>query len=275
MILFDPEPAIAPGLIVQFPLGNPASSTLPVATSHVGCVTELTKGAEGVTGCGLIITFADAIDVHPTAFVTVKLCVPATRLVTVLLVPVPAIVPGFIVQFPEGKPFNTTLPVATAQVGCVITPTVGAEGVAGCALITTFAEGNDVHPCVTVKLYVPAVKPDMVLLRPGPAIAPGLIVQFPDGKPFNMTLPVATEQVGCVIALTIGVEGVAVIIATLADGNEVQPTEFVTVKPYVPGAMPDIVILELVPETAPGLIIQLPEGKPLNTTLPVETAQVG
>lgn len=117
MILFDPETVIAPGLIVQFPLGNPASSTLPVATSHVGCVTELTKGAEGVTGCGLTITFADATDVHPAAFVTVKLYVPAIRFDKVLLVPVPAIAPGFIVQFPEGKPFTTTLPVAIAQVG--------------------------------------------------------------------------------------------------------------------------------------------------------------
>lgn len=50
MILFVPEPAIVPGLRVQFPVGNPASSTLPVATAHVGCVTVLTNGANGVTG---------------------------------------------------------------------------------------------------------------------------------------------------------------------------------------------------------------------------------
>lgn len=100
----------------------------------------------------MIIIFAEATEVHPTEFVTVKLYVPATRLVTVLLVPVPAMAPGLIVQFPEGKPFNTTLPVATAQVGCVIIPTAGAEGVTGCVFITKFAEGNDVHPWVTVKL---------------------------------------------------------------------------------------------------------------------------
>ena len=46
----------------------------------------------------------------------------------VLLAPVPAIAPGLIVQFPAGKPLSTTLPVATAQVGCVIVPTVGAVG---------------------------------------------------------------------------------------------------------------------------------------------------
>ena len=82
----------------------------------------------------------------------------------------------------------------------------------------------------------------MVVLKPVPAIAPGLIVQFPDGKPLNTTLPVATEQVGWVIAPTIGVEGVAAIITTLADATEVHPTEFVTIKPYVPGAIPDTVI---------------------------------
>ena len=40
----------------------------------------------------------------------------------------------------DGNPFNTTLPVATLQVGCVIVPTVGAVGVTGWALITIFAD---------------------------------------------------------------------------------------------------------------------------------------
>jgi len=48
-----------------------------------------------------------------------------------LLEPVPAIAPGFSIQFPEGNPFKTALPVASVQVGCVIVPTVGAEGVVG------------------------------------------------------------------------------------------------------------------------------------------------
>ena len=52
----------------------------------------------------------------------------------VLLIPVPVVVvpPGVlvIVQVPvAGKPFNTTLPVASAQVGWVMVPTVGAVGV--------------------------------------------------------------------------------------------------------------------------------------------------
>jgi len=35
------------------------------------------------------------------------------------------------VQLPEGKLLNTTLPVASAQVGCVMVPTTGAAGVTG------------------------------------------------------------------------------------------------------------------------------------------------
>jgi hypothetical protein len=51
-----------------------------------------------------------------------------------------------IVQVPAGKPLNNTLPVAKAQVGCVIVPTVGAVGVTGCGLITTLADATEVHP---------------------------------------------------------------------------------------------------------------------------------
>jgi hypothetical protein len=71
MVLVAPEPAIAPGLIVQAPAGNPARSTLPVATAQVGSVIELIAGAAGVTGCGLITTLAVADEVQPTELVTV------------------------------------------------------------------------------------------------------------------------------------------------------------------------------------------------------------
>ena len=74
---------------------------------------------------------------------------PAANPEIVVLAPVPFVTtaPGFLVrvQLPAGKPLNKTLPVATAQVGWVIVPTVGATGVAGCALITTLAEGTEVH----------------------------------------------------------------------------------------------------------------------------------
>ena len=149
-----------------------------------------------------------------------------------MLEPVPVMAPGLIVQFPAGNPFKTTLPVATAQVGWVMTPTMGADGVAGCALITMAGVGKEVHPIalVTVKVYEPATNPDLVYVDPEPDIAPGLIIQFPEGNPFNTTLPVETEHVGCVIVPTPGVEGVEAIITTLAVGKEVHPAELVTVK---------------------------------------------
>jgi hypothetical protein len=101
-----------------------------VAIAQVGCVIAPITGMAGVTGCVLITTFTDANDVHPSEFVKVKVCVPAARFEMVVLRPVPAIAPGLITQFPVGKPLNTTLPVETEHVGCVITPTIGAEGVA-------------------------------------------------------------------------------------------------------------------------------------------------
>ena len=62
---------------------------------------------------------------------------------------------------------------------------------------------------------------------------------------------------------------------TLADATEVQPLELVTVKLYVPGASPEIVVLEVDPVTKPGLIVQVPAGKLLSITLPVGTVHVG
>ena len=227
-------PLIEPGLIVQLPAGKPLNTTLPVATVQVGCVIVPTVGAVGVTGCALITTLADAEEVHPTEFVTVNVRVPATKPDMDMLAPVPAIAPGLIVQFPAGKPPNITLPVDTKQVGCVIIPTVGADGVAGCVFITTFAVAVEVQPTelVTVKEYVPVANPVTVLLAPILAIAPGLIVQFKAGKPVSITLPVDTKQVGWVIVLKVGADGVTgcEFIITLAEGSEIHPEPFVTVK---------------------------------------------
>ena len=99
-------------------------------------------------------TLADAGDVHPVAFVTVKLYVAAGSPVTVYVAPVPAIAPGLIVQLPAGSPLNITLPVGKAQVGWVKVPTAGAVGAAGTAFITTLAVAGEIHPAalVTVKL---------------------------------------------------------------------------------------------------------------------------
>ena len=58
----------------------------------------------------------------------------------------PVIAPGYMVQLPDGKPLSVTLPVASAQVGCVIVPIDGAAGVAGCALITILPDATEVQP---------------------------------------------------------------------------------------------------------------------------------
>ena len=64
------------------------------------------------------------------------------------MLPVVVILPGILVTVhePDGKPLSTTEPVVTAQVGCVIVPTVGLDGVDGTVLTTTFAEATETHP---------------------------------------------------------------------------------------------------------------------------------
>ena len=127
---------------------------VPVITAHVGCVV-LTVADAGGAGCALITTLADATEVHPAALVTVKLYVPVIRPDIVVLKVFPAIDPGLIVQFPAGRPLNTTLPVANAHVGCVIKPTTGAGGAAGCTLMIALPDDTEVHvviPSVTVKV---------------------------------------------------------------------------------------------------------------------------
>ena len=59
----------------------------------------------------------------------------------------PAIAPGLIIQFPAGKLFNTTDPIDTAQVGCVMVPTVGGAGVGGCVFTVMFVTA-EMHPLV-------------------------------------------------------------------------------------------------------------------------------
>jgi hypothetical protein len=157
-------------------------------------------------------------------------------MVTLVVDPEVVVPPGVLVKVhePEGKLFNTTLPVATVHVGWVIVPTDGGAGVAGCILITTFADGADVHPTelVTVKLYVFGDSPEIVVLVPEPEIEPGLIVQLPDGRLLSTTLPVATEQVGCVIVPTPGAAGVTgwAGITTSSEVGETHPAALVTIK---------------------------------------------
>lgn len=127
---------------------------------------------------------------------------------TVLEVPVPFIVlPSFTlvsVHVPtDGSPFNTTLPVGVAQSGCVIVPTAGADGVAGCGFMIAFADDTETQPeaLVTVNVYVPEAIPEIVVLVPDPfVVAPPddlVIVHVPEtGRPESSTLPFETVQVG-------------------------------------------------------------------------------
>ena len=76
MVILEPEPVVVilPGLRVKVHVpeeGNPLKYTLPVETVQVGWVIVPTIGAEGVTGCVLIVIFAEAAEVHPSEFVTV------------------------------------------------------------------------------------------------------------------------------------------------------------------------------------------------------------
>ena len=140
--------------------------------------------------------------------------------VIVTEVPVPVLVtpPGFrvTVHVPEeGNPESATLPVDIAQVGCVIVPTTGGVGINGCSLITTITDEGDVHPAslVTVKVYVPGSNPVTVVLDPvSVVITPSGLrvnVQVPvEGKPFSITLPVATVHVGCVLVPIEGAGGI-------------------------------------------------------------------
>jgi hypothetical protein len=146
---------VPPGDLVRVQVpgeGKPFRITLPVAIVHVGWVIVPTIGAVGVTGCWLITIFAEAADVQPTELVTVKLYVFGDNPVIVFVVPEPVIEPGLIVQLPEGRLFNTTLPVATEQVGCVMVPTPGAAGVGGWSGITTSSEVDETHPASLVTL---------------------------------------------------------------------------------------------------------------------------
>ena len=88
-------------------------------------------GAEGVAGCGSMTILPEVAEMQPSELVTVNVRVPTASPEMVVLVPLPAMLPGLMVQLPDGKPFKTTLPVARAQLGWVIVPTAGAEGVTG------------------------------------------------------------------------------------------------------------------------------------------------
>jgi hypothetical protein len=160
------------------------------------------------------------------------------RFAIVVLIPVPDIAPGLIVQVPlAGRPFSTTLPVvAVHDAGWVIVPASGAVGAVGGSFIITSAEACETHPgsLKIVKLYVPGARFVMVTVVPVPVIPPGLMVHAPvAGRPFNTTLPVVAEhEEGCVIVPIIGAVGAVggTFMITLADSTDIHPAALVTLK---------------------------------------------
>lgn len=98
-------------------------------------------GAEGAPGTELITTLPVDGETHPASLVTVKVNVPDARPLTVALVPVPELdPPGFLAKVQgSGRLLNTTLPDDAAQVGWVMVPTVGTDGVADEATLSVLA----------------------------------------------------------------------------------------------------------------------------------------
>jgi hypothetical protein len=91
---------------------------------------EVPVGADGI-GCAFIVALLETSDEQaPT--LTVNVYDPATNPVKLAVVPVPVIVEppvAVTVHVPlAGNPLKATAPVEVAQVGCVMLPTVGAEG---------------------------------------------------------------------------------------------------------------------------------------------------
>ena len=131
--------------------GNPDNKTLPVDSIHEGAVIVPTVGAGGIDGCAFIRTLPDGEDIHPVELVTAKVYVPDRRVKTVVVLPEPETVtpPGVLVkvQLPvDGRLLKATPPIDIAHVGCVIAPTTGGVGEDGCGVITTSADGGDIHP---------------------------------------------------------------------------------------------------------------------------------
>ena len=124
------------------PLGD-VTMIVPVAMSQVVCII-VTIGAAGIEGCAVIITLSEATEIHPSEFVNVKLYVPEAKPDIVVLDPDPVMPPGFNVHVSD-KPFNTTLPVSTTQVGCMIASTVGAGSAPETALMVK-GVAIDGHP---------------------------------------------------------------------------------------------------------------------------------
>jgi hypothetical protein len=103
-------------------------------------------------------TLFDATEVHPgTIRYGESVSAGVSGDIVVIPVPVAAAPPGALVNVHEpddGKPFKTTLPVATVQLGCVNVPNAGESGVTGWGEMIALFDAGEVHPeaWVTVKV---------------------------------------------------------------------------------------------------------------------------
>lgn len=117
-------------------------------------------------------------------------------------------------------------------------PTTGTVGVGGWTFMKTFPDKTEVQPeaLVTVNKYVPASSSDIVAVVPVPVVVvpSGALdnVHVPSaGRPFKITLPVATAHVGWVmvpISGAVGVTGCA-LMTTFSVEPETHPAALVTV----------------------------------------------
>jgi hypothetical protein len=84
--------------------------------------------------------------------------VPVAKPLIFVDIPLPVVVvpPGVLVNIhvpDEGKPLNTTEPVAKAQVGCVIVPTVGGCTTGGSITVTVLVTFVQRFASFTVTVY--------------------------------------------------------------------------------------------------------------------------
>ena len=83
----------------------------------------------------------------------------AAKPLNVPVVPIPVMVvdptDSVTVHMPDaGSPLKATLPVAVVQVGWVMVPITGADGVAGCALMVALSDEAEVQPAALVTVKV-------------------------------------------------------------------------------------------------------------------------
>jgi hypothetical protein len=119
--------AIALSLLVHMP--PVFGVTLAELPAHVVFAPPKT----GLAGIPLMTTFVLCPDIHVFAFSTENVYGPPggkPLIVAVVVFPIVVTPPGVLVTFqvPVGNPLNTTLPVGMVHVGCVMVPTIGAEG---------------------------------------------------------------------------------------------------------------------------------------------------